>query len=455
MLDSYSLYVCKRIGLSMIGISLLVLLGGSVRAEERAKPNIFVLLADTLRADHLGVYGYGQDTSPAIDAFARKSLIFSHAYSTSNFTAPAVASIFTGLYPMTHTMNPPNKHPDQCKELPGLPAALETLAELLKRNGYATAAVTPNPWIKRDLGFAQGFETFKELYTARASDVNASAREILKSRKSGKPLFLYLHYMDPHAPYDPPKELRDKFRAEPGYEPAIAEVLRLYDGDIHYLDREIDGLLSYLKEQKLFDGSAIVFVGDHGEQFGERGQMRHGHQLFNEETWVPLIVKPPGRFEPDRIESTVSLIDLYPTLLGMAGIAVPEGTSGLSLLNSGALESRRGVLSEVNLELRQSAFVDRAGKRLLLGSGRDAPAAPGAPAQPPSAPADQLIGIYDSRAERIERRRIEDPELEEVLRSAMDASIAEALSSSRKPARSIREVDPETIERLRSLGYLR
>jgi len=306
---------------------------GAVAEKRSRRPNIIVYLVDTLRADHLGCYGQPKPISPRIDDFSREAALFEHTVANSSWTRPAVASLFTGLWPRSHnTIGGRGK----------LSPDATTLAEVLQVAGYRTASVVTNPNVSAAFGLDQGFEYYR--FESRLSDwVNEEARRWLDSYWDGAPFFLYLHTKDPHDPYDPPAEYRRRFA--PGVPPDLptrpdaetpphraSDYLALYAADVAFNDDQFGRLLDSLRERGLYDDALIVFVSDHGEEFQEHGGWQHGKTLHAEQVNVPLIVKLPGQRKGSRIPELTQQIDLMPTILDYLGLEPQPGLEGRSLL---------------------------------------------------------------------------------------------------------------------------
>jgi arylsulfatase A-like enzyme len=321
--------------------------GGDGAAGRRAsaaarRPNIVLYLIDTLRADRLGCYGNAKPVSPHIDAFAAEATRFARAIAQSSWTRASVASILTGLHPAVHGAN---------RRQDALPLAARTLAERLEAAGYQTAGLVANGNVAREFGFAQGFEVY-ELELDESDRLNARAFDWLDRRRDGRPFFLYLHAVDPHAPYTPHSPYLERLapgvpdpgvgsmetlqaleagRLEP--ESRREDLAALYDVDIAFNDESFGALLRKLRALGLYDSSLIVLVSDHGEEFYEHGGWQHGETLYREQLDVPLIVKLPGQEGAGRVVSApVQLVDLVPTILAYLGEDPPAGLQGRNLL---------------------------------------------------------------------------------------------------------------------------
>lgn len=345
-----------RVGLLLLSSVLLSCLLLTSSTKRETPPNVIVLMLDTIRADHVGAYGYQRETSPALNEFAKESVVYKHAYSTTPWTPVAVASIFTGLYGSTHGMVPVNSRELAAKESIVLRDNLDTLAERLKREGYQTLGVTPNPWTTETFNFDQGFDLLQFKERARADLITNSAIKMIDKSAAtpDKPLFLYVHYLDAHDPYDPPKPYSEMFTGTaPGvtfpYEPKMVNFINQYDGEIRYMDDHLSRLFAKLKSSGLYDNSLIIVVADHGEQFKEHGRHRHGFQLYDEEVHVPLMVRyPHGNLSGSAIEDSVSLIDITPTVLDVVN---SKGNTtmlqGVSLMRKDQLAARKSLFMEV------------------------------------------------------------------------------------------------------------
>lgn len=302
----------------------------SEAATPAPRPDVVVYLIDTLRADHLGTYGYERDTSPTLDRFASEGVVFENAYAQSSWTKASVGSLFTGLLPSRH---------GAVRRDQRLRDEATTIAEHLRAAGYRTAAFVSNPNVLPVFGFGQGFDDVFDVDSVMrkgtADRVHTAVYEYLDTAApttdpERAPLFLYVHTRDPHAPYQPPAEFAQRFPAAVEGDP-LQRVLSLYDGEIAFADEEIGHFFDRLKRHGLYDDALIVVLSDHGEEFGDHGSSGHGRTLFEEQLRVPLIVRlPGGRGAGTRIESPVRIVDLLPTVSDLLGIGTPEGLDGSS-----------------------------------------------------------------------------------------------------------------------------
>jgi arylsulfatase len=333
--------------------------------------DIVLVVVDTLRADHLGAYGYERPTSPRIDALASGGTLFENAWSAAPWTLPSILSILTGRYPSDHRVE--NDGLRLGEEVP-------TLAEVMREHGYATAAFVSHIYVSGVFGFARGFERFEDFGVSRpeyrleeemeptADRVTEAALAWLREQREG-PIFLLVHYFDPHWPYAPPASYDDIFPQvydgpyDAGYDsiskfqaPTVplpenyrAFLLARYDGEIRFVDDAVGRLMDGVIDAGRADRTWMIVTADHGEEFKEHGSMGHGRQLFEESIRVPLVIgRPAGsageavgeRREkgapPRRQREPVSGVDLFPTVLDLAGIGTESGSlAGRSLAQAG------------------------------------------------------------------------------------------------------------------------
>lgn len=329
----------------------------SVASPSPRRPNVLIYLVDTLRSDRLGCFGYPRPTTPNIDRFSDHSSLFLNAIGQSSWTKASVASIFTGLWPPAHgAIGWKHKLSDE----------IVTLAEMLQAEGYRTAAFVTNPHVVKTFGFTQGFDEFTRKLKRPSDQVNAMVFDWFEGRDDKDPFLLYLHTMDPHAPYAPPEPFRTEFAPTadqmPHWQPrwrwpmeALPYLSDLYDAEIAFNDDSFGTLLDFLGKLGLYDDTLILFASDHGEEFKEHGRWRHGANLHVETLNFPLIVKFPDQREGLRVEEAVQHIDLLPTILAAVGLDVPDVLEGRDLAaiargTSSAAESEpSGIYSHLRL----------------------------------------------------------------------------------------------------------
>ena len=306
-------------------MACLWLAAGSARlGAQEPRPNVIFITIDTLRADHLGCYGYKQVQTPNIDALAQSSARFTRAFTPVPITLPSHTAIFTGSFPMATGMH----------DFSGnrLPASAVTLAKVLRDHGYSTAAFIGSAVLDSRFGLNQGFDTYfdhfdfsrldetnLDLMERRGDLVMDEALSWLKTNPP-RPFLLWVHLYDPHFPYTPPEPYASRYKAHP------------YDGEIAFDDAQLGRLFAFLKDTGIYPHSVVVLAADHGEGLGEHGEKTHGFFIYNSTLHVPLIIRLPGA-APRVIPEEVSLVDVMPTLLQALNLPVPASVQGRSLLS--------------------------------------------------------------------------------------------------------------------------
>jgi arylsulfatase A-like enzyme len=319
--------------------------------------SVILIVVDSLRADHLATYGYRRATTPEINRFAQTSAVFTNAYSTSTWTPPSIMSILTGEYSWELNSNPRGDIP--------LTNGHRTIATLLASYGYETAGFYNTPYqLSPEAANVGGFDRWTDYGTSAPAAPAFVARGIdlaLEAlRSTTKPVFLFLHVLDPHNPYTPERNHfgrtpPDRFpspvdwilpdavysvgkvsRCQLTKDPAlIPQMMELYDSEILEADRELGRLLRFLESDRRYRDALVILTGDHGEEFGEHGGLYHGARFFEETVRVPLIIRDPLRPSSAgrRVGSTTSHVDLLPTILQAVGIPFqPADYSGRSLV---------------------------------------------------------------------------------------------------------------------------
>jgi arylsulfatase A-like enzyme/Tfp pilus assembly protein PilF len=300
-------------------------------AQTPAKPalNVVLITIDTLRADHVGCYGYKQIKTPNIDGLAADGARFERAFSVVPVTLPSHTSMLTGTYPMLSGM-----HDFSGNKLSPLQP---TLASVLKQAGYQTGAVIAAAVLDSRFGLNRGFDFYYDHFDfSRLDEANLDQMErpgnlvadvaldwLEKdwlAKNSQKKFFLWMHLYDPHFPYHPHEPYSREYAAQP------------YDGEIAFADEQVGRLLRFLKEKGIYQNTLIVLCGDHGESLGEHGEKTHGFFIYNATMHVPLIIRLPESAAARVIADPVSLVDLMPTVLGAVGLEVPSQVQGRSLL---------------------------------------------------------------------------------------------------------------------------
>jgi arylsulfatase A-like enzyme/Flp pilus assembly protein TadD len=289
-----------------------------------ASPNVVVITIDTLRADHLGCYGYKQIRTPNIDELAAQGARFERAYTAVPVTLPSHTVMFTGTYPMRSGM-----HDFAANKLgPGQP----TLASVLKEHGYLTGAVIGSAVLDARFGLNRGFDfyydhfDFNRLQESNLEEMERPGNLVADvaldwlSKNYQKKFFLWMHLYDPHYPYRPPAPYAGEYKGHP------------YDGEIAFADSQVGRLIGFLKSKGLYENTVIVLSGDHGESLGEHGEKTHGFFIYNATLHVPFIIHLPGAASPRVVSELVNLADLMPTVLQALKIDVPAQVQGQDLL---------------------------------------------------------------------------------------------------------------------------
>lgn len=346
---------------------------GCARAPvEKNRDNVVIVVIDTLRRDHLATYGYSRDTAPFLGELARQGAVFD-GLSPSSWTKPSTASLLTGLHPLRH---------QALDRLDRLPDGAVTLAERLRRAGYSTLGVSANGWISPGFHFDRGFATF--LY--RDSLKSRALNRELQARLDGlrPPFFLYVHYIDPHVPYEPETGWDGRpLPASPRAHPVTIEDLDaphfihrspellarardLYDGEIRGVDDSLRELVSGLSRRGLMKNTILVVTADHGEELGEHGRMSHGQTVYQEVLQVPLVIYEPHRLPAGRRFGRASLMDVVPTLIDLLGLDRPqEPLDGQSL--AGLLTSTDSREDPERPFLAHLDFTDGTGLAMIQG----------------------------------------------------------------------------------------
>ena len=369
-------------------------------SHDKNNPNVILITMDTVRADHLSLYGYERDTTPNLKKLSEDSTLYTHAIASGDMTLSTHASIFTGMYPRRH-----GAHYDPWNGNPaGRPLAdkFHTLAEILSQKGYLTMGVVANYlYLSHSFGLNQGFQYFDQrvpvvflgrstphsirqgirnafTYFAsihnfdvmfrKAEDINREVFSLLDKVKSNDRSFLFINYMDAHAPYIPPPPFdtlypgKDETFTLEHYTDLTYKVLKLkrnvtekeyhhmisqYDGGIAYIDFQLGKLIARLKELNLYENCLIIITSDHGESFGERNLIGHRNSVYQNLVHIPLLVKYPNVRTGNINNEVVSVVDLMPTVLDVLGFEVPEHIKGQCLLKLEFVSGEsRNIISE-------------------------------------------------------------------------------------------------------------
>jgi arylsulfatase A-like enzyme len=436
-----------------------------------ASRNIIFIVADALRADRLSCYGHNGHLTPHLDALARDGVLYRNMSAQASWTKPSVATMLTSLYPSTHRA---------IIERDLLPDDVLTLPEVLHEQGYRTIGFTTNMFTSAQFNFQQGYDeyTFLEstypflatrgysqqgVFTAPylmrsvieeltqspaprryhdAASLNHQALSWLETNRDTR-FFLYLHYMDPHQPYyEHPYDGQSPGVVAQNKAPTQAHYLRrLYDGEVAYLDSYLGALFAALKRWGLYDDALIVFTADHGEEFQEHGDWGHGRTLYEEQLHVPLIIKYPGGAHAGAVDVGFARgLDIAPTVLDVAKVPIPAVMQGVSLRPGAAASRAETIFAEVN---RQSNVIRaiRTRHRKLIVANADNPR--GLPA----------VALFDLQTDTEEQQNLaqSEPDTVGLLRAELDRVIAFAKAYAVDG--QSKELDADTRERLRQLGY--
>ncbi|HEX7185101.1 MAG TPA: sulfatase [Thermoanaerobaculia bacterium] len=445
--------------------------------KAHAVRRVILLSVDTLRADALSVYG-GESRTPSLDRLAGDSVVFQRAYSPASWTLPSMASVMTGVSPQVHqALRTRSRVPDR----------LLTLAEVLRRDGYRTAALVSSTVLGSAANLTQGFDEYRSfpapwlgrsfgaaVLTARAKafrpdeapppDMAEAAIDWLRAHR-GDDFFLWVHLFDPHGPYGPPRRYLDGRRPPPGgkwrfegwdeeairagtWVPNPGErdwIRRLYQGEVRWADDFAGRIVDELKRLGIYEDALVVVLSDHGEEFWEHGSYGHGHTLYDEILRVPLLLKLPRSSRTGRVDSPVSTASVAPTLLDLCGLPFPTGHPSAGSLAS--ILQGRAPASAPLLALGLNRYEDRqsvrfgsfkyvrwemSGREELYDLTRDSGEQHDLAANDPS-------GIAEGRR----------------LLAAFEAKSRKARQILRLGGPEEAKLDPYTMERLRSLGYAR
>ena len=418
-----------------LAMSWAVSAEGRDSAPAFPSPSVLLITIDTLRADHVGCYGYARVETPAMDGLAAEGVRFENAFAQAPITLPSHAVILTGTYPMFSGVRDFTS--------PRMPLNIPTLAEMLRRKGYRTAAFVSSYALNSLWGLNRGFDVYDDdlgLEPGRSNDLflverrgDRTVDRLLAwlNQQASAPFFVWLHLYDPHSPYRPPEPYLSKYASHP------------YDGEIAFDDAQVGRVFTRLKAMQRFGAMAVLLLSDHGESLGEHGEDEHGFFIYNATLRVPLILKMPGNSPVAKtIAQPVGAVDVAPTIAQLCGIPAAETRSfqGRSLLPA---------FSSAPASEDASVYAETYYPRDSFGW-------------------HELRGLLNSRFVYIDAPRPElydlqhDPGESHNL-AATDASLAASLRekleemerrySGRTPSTPA-QPDPETVERLRSLGYV-
>jgi arylsulfatase A-like enzyme/tetratricopeptide (TPR) repeat protein len=402
------------------------------------RPNVILITMDTTRADHIGCYGYAGAKTPRLDALAGKGVLFEQAAASSPLTLPAHCSILTGMYPTYHGV--------RINGNTALSDEQTTIAEVLSAKGYDCGAFIGAFVLDGRWGLKQGFEHYDDQFDLKkykhidlgaiqrpGNQVMDAALSWLEGRKD-KPFFAWIHLYDPHTPYEPPEPYLSEFGPR--------GLTGLYDGEIAFMDEQIGRCVDWLERNGLNNKTILVLTGDHGEGLGSHGEGTHGYFIYDYAVHVPLIVVTPFKgLQGVRISSQVRAVDVFPTLLELAGTSPAAPTQGRSLV--------RMMFRPTKKEDRY-AYSESLTPSLQFGW---------SPLQALRTPSTKYIDcpkaeLYDLTRDADEQTNIleSDPGLVRKMKTELDRLIAE--TSRGAPTPQAANLDKETMERLTALGYV-
>jgi|SRR5688572_28389966 len=433
------------------GVALCLVTLALVAPRPARTPRHLVLVSlDTLRADHLGAYGYGKPTSPVFDALARRGILFERAVAQGPATLPSHGALMTGQYPSAYGDSPTPF---------AVPASLDTLPELLQAHGFATWAFVDGGYLNRSFGFAQGFDRYEDQRIGLAKLIDRVDQWLV--RQPPRRTFVFLHAYDVHSPYGASIAARTAVGAEPwrnlitiGAEQlnalelerpplqpdAVRPIVSLYEAGIREADALLARLLDVLERRGILYDAVVVIFSDHGEEFFEHGRTQHKQVYFRPNLHVPLLFLVPGR-PPARVDATVELIDVMPTVLDLLGLPPYAGAMGESLVplmddpraGAGGVAYAEGTVWTAS---QRTVVTDT--HQLLYDVGTGA------------------VRLYDHVADPRARHDLAaaEPDLAARLAGEVKRRIEEATARRTHAAAPAPAIDPETRRELQALGYV-
>ena len=432
------------------------------------KPAVMLVIIDTLPTTHSSAYGYERATTAQIERLAKDGILYQHAISAAPWTLPSIASILTGAYPSRHMagyhLDPPTQEDRRLAKLDDA-AVPVTMAEMFKSHGYKTAGFFNNPFVNPGYGLTRGFDTYDyvegdNLTIRNAADTTSAVIKWLDDNGK-KPFFIVVHYFDPHlaynppidfaAPYLPPNTPMSKIPFNPDLyairsgalqvSPEDRELAKdLYDGELASVDAEMARLMKYLRDNGLYERMMVVITSDHGEEFWEHGGYEHGHSLHREVIEVPLVIKYPGLDQAGKtVKEYVSLLDIMPTMAEFLGWPLPAEMDGVSLYpRGGRLEPEPHVVVTENMHYgpQLQSFISDCFK-LIVNTETGA------------------LVVYDLCHDPDETKDVfGEVKLPPKVKAQVEHIAANLDNLIKKGTAEASQLDPETIRKLRALGYI-
>ncbi len=435
----------------------LLLLAGCGRPAEPYRPDVLLVVMDCLRADHVGAYGYPRPTTPTLDRLASEGIRFESAYSNGTWTKPAMATLFTGLYPSEHGLLKVGTPAGDLTETDALADGIPMLAARFAAAGYRTIAAVNQIHLKPEFGFGRGFDDYQWVKGRSAIQLNRRVEKSVAAARPGQPVFAWVHYLDLHWPYrhfrkqrhpelgatemdpEPPVEQgRDLIRgwvADHLTDENRKALAARYDREIRFDDEALADLLERFRAAGRLDNTFILVTADHGEGFYEHDKLMHGFEPYEEVARVPLILRPPSRMDlPSGVRRTiVSHVDLGATLLDLLGLPPLQGASGRSYVP--VLEGRDDLERSVLIQTELTTALRKGRYKLIRHS-------------------NEKVELYDLQADPAEARDL-----------AAAGCAGECIPLLAELERQLRALGPpragkrgtftrEETEELRALGYL-
>jgi len=446
-----------------IWVFLLLSVLGCAPKPPVGPPNILLIVVDTLRADHVGLYGHERETTPNLDRLAADGSFFRRAYAQSSWTLPSMTSLLTGLLPHQHGVG---RDPDASLRFGRLAPDIPTVAEKLLTAGYATGAIVNNVFLAPEFGLDRGFGENYDYQGASKASIRSAEESVDAAlawlQRPARPYFLLLHFMEPHLFYDPAPQVRGTFtgdgqppipvpfgsdrairvlrkhRPRPGSE-ELEYLKKLYDEEILAVDRAMGRLFQELEKRDDWENTVVIVTSDHGEEFFDHGGFEHGHTLFGELTRVPLVVRGPD-LERGEIEGVVEHVDVSRGILGLAGVLRDEESGGDDLFSI----LRRGESPEPGSSVSENTLYGPPRISFLAGEYRMH-----------LLPERKKAEIWELNADGLEVRRLAQPEFSQEIERMKAALAARRGDLATSAVAEGPELSEKELSQLMALGYLK